>query len=360
MNNHKILYMMNVDWNWIKQRPHYIAEELSKIFKVKIVYKFRYNRSILQKRKIRSKNLIPIYLIPKLDNINYLVWINKIIFKFSILWLIKKYKINILYLTYPDQINLIPHSFKGRIIYDCMDNHIAFINNKRKKDKLEQEERKLLEKSDCTLISSKYLLEKIKEKYNVNNESLVLVRNAYNGEILLPSKINKNSKIFKMAYIGTLSSWFDWNTVIQVLKKRNNIEVHLFGPLEKTIIPTNLNIIYHGTIAHSELYNRIKDMDALIMPFVVNDIIKAVDPVKIYEYINFNKDIIMCKYEEVERLKNYVYFYSSATDFVSAIDKIKSSKEVKYSNNDRIEFLQKNKWSERVTKVIKIIEEWSE
>ena len=41
------------------------------------------------------------------------------------------------------------------------------------------------------------------------------------------------------------------------------------------------------------------------MPFVINEIINAVDPVKIYEYINFNKDIIMCYYDEVRRFNKY-------------------------------------------------------
>src|SRR3954471_3757692 len=27
---HRILYVMHVDWRWIKQRPHFMAEELSR------------------------------------------------------------------------------------------------------------------------------------------------------------------------------------------------------------------------------------------------------------------------------------------------------------------------------------------
>ena len=28
----KLLYLMHAPWSWIKQRPHFIAEELSKIY----------------------------------------------------------------------------------------------------------------------------------------------------------------------------------------------------------------------------------------------------------------------------------------------------------------------------------------
>lgn len=359
MNTHRILYIMNVDWNWIKQRPHYIAEELSEFYTVKIAYRYRYDRTKLQNREIKSKNLIPIYLVPKISNINGLMWINTMIFKLKILWIIKKYKIDILYVTYPDQVKFIPYFFKGKIIYDCMDNHTAFINDLKKKNKLEVEEKNLIEKSDCVLISSKYLLSEIQNKYNTNDKLLRLVRNAYNGEVLLTSSIKKNLSVFKMAYIGTLSSWFDWETIINVVKQRNDAEVHLFGPLEKTSIPNTNQIIYHGTVDHDELYEVIKEMDALIMPFKVNDIIKAVDPVKIYEYINFDKDIVMCRYDEVLRFENYVYFYSSVDEFIKAIDLITHSKKVKYSNKDRLEFLENNQWSKRAAQIVEIIEEFN-
>ena len=38
-----ILYLMHIDWNWIKQRPQYIAEGLSKKYRVIVMYKHTYN-----------------------------------------------------------------------------------------------------------------------------------------------------------------------------------------------------------------------------------------------------------------------------------------------------------------------------
>ena len=43
-NMKKILYVMNVEWNWIKQRPHFIAEGLSKNYHVEVLYRYWYNR----------------------------------------------------------------------------------------------------------------------------------------------------------------------------------------------------------------------------------------------------------------------------------------------------------------------------
>ena len=45
----KIVYLMHVDWNWIKQRPHFIAGELSHFYDVEIFY-----RSSLLKQSTQS------------------------------------------------------------------------------------------------------------------------------------------------------------------------------------------------------------------------------------------------------------------------------------------------------------------
>ena len=91
------------------------------------------------------------------------------------------------------------------------------------------------------------------------------------------------------------------------------------------------------------------------MPFKLNEIVEAVDPVKIYEYINFNKNIIMREYLEVERLKNYVYFYNDDIEFLNAIDEIEKNRIIKYNKCQRIEFLRENTWSKRAEKIIEVI-----
>lgn len=67
MNKNELVYVMNVDWNWIKQRPHFIAELLNTQFNVHVMYQHRYGRTGLQKRENVDVNLNPIYVIPRGD-----------------------------------------------------------------------------------------------------------------------------------------------------------------------------------------------------------------------------------------------------------------------------------------------------
>ncbi len=48
---------MHIDWNWIKQRPQFIAEGLSKKYKVDVVYKYSYRNKNYQQNENELKNV---------------------------------------------------------------------------------------------------------------------------------------------------------------------------------------------------------------------------------------------------------------------------------------------------------------
>lgn len=353
----KIVYIMNVEWNWIKQRPHFIAEYLDKDYEVYVIYQYRYNRKGLQNREDHL-NLIPIKTIPKISGIRKLKWINDTILAHKAKKIIQNVQPDYIYFTFPSQVDMLPKDFKGKVLYDCMDNNTAFTSNEKERENLKKKEKKLIESANDILVSSEYLKRLIIDRYHSEEKNISLVRNAFDGNILENVTGKNIGNIFKMAYIGTISTWFDWNIIIQVLKKLPSVEIHLYGPIDNTVnLPKDNRILYHGTVEHDKIYDAIKDKDCLIMPFVINEIINAVDPVKIYEYINFNKDIIMCFYDEVRRFDNYVYFYKSLDDFINAIESIKEMKSIKYNNDQREIFLKTNNWWSRVKQIEKILEE---
>ena len=93
------------------------------------------------------------------------------------------------------------------------------------------------------------------------------------------------------------------------------------------------------------------------MPFLINEIIEAVDPVKLYEYINFDKNILTCRYGEIERFKPFVYFYTGYDEFIKQIQNLKSNNDVKYCNDDREMFLRENSWKCRVDTIIETLKQ---
>ena len=93
------------------------------------------------------------------------------------------------------------------------------------------------------------------------------------------------------------------------------IQYHFIGPVHQTRLPSHPRIIFEGIVEHKQLYEKTKDYDCLIMPFQINEIIRAVDPVKLYEYISLGKCVISVEYEEIKRFELFVYFYRTQEEY---------------------------------------------
>lgn len=358
----KVLFLMNVDWNWIKQRPHFIAEGLSDSYDVTVVYRYRYRRQGYQKRREKnfSGNVRKLYLIPKLDKFKFLKPINDFIRKYTIRKLLKDEGFECIYVNSPKQEMLIPKWYTGKVIYDCMDDHIALAENKKDRENCYVLEKKLLDKCDELVVTSNTLKKVLMERYPVMNiNNITLIRNGYSGEIFDVKKMNTKYKDdkFIFAYFGTISEWFNFDVIIESLKKFKNIEYWIIGPiLGKVQFPKDSRIKYLGTVEHDDLYEATKKANCYIMPFKLNDIVVSVDPVKLYEYINFNKNIMTVEYDEIERFRPFVNFYKDTPSYLDAIEKLLTDGKIKYSNEDRIEFLRNNSWQKRVEQVVSVIE----
>lgn len=353
----QIVYIMNVDWYWIKQRPHFIAERLSKYDEVTVFYQHRYSRKGYQSRNENENNLNikPIYVIPRGDRYKCLGKINQLIKRATITKYIQKVNAEYVYITFPDQVEIISH-YSGKIIYDCMDNHAAFVKNVEKKQKLIEQERKLVNKATYILCSSKKLESILIERYGDKiKPKIYLVRNGYDGKLQNITEKKKRKDRYTISYFGTISSWFNFEFLMRSLEDFVDIEYQLIGPNAGVEIPKNSRIKYVGSVEHDKLYETIENSDCLMMPFKVNDIIESVDPVKLYEYINFYKNILCVRYKEVERFDKFVFFYDTYEEYKQQLNNLIRSDCVKYTIEERNRFLKDNDWTSRALQIESIM-----
>lgn len=339
----KILYLMAIDWYWIKQRPQFLALELNKKCKVDVFYLSEF----FKKSYLQSETTVPdvckkIWALPLRDRNIIFSFIEKMLFKFRI----GNYdKYDMIWVGYPALYKYIPEKFSGKIIYDCMDHHSAMCGNQKIQKTLEYCEKQLVKKAEIIFASSEYLFEHI-EKVG-GGEKTVLLRNGFEQSgIRVPVSQKKNR--YKIGYIGTVAEWFDITLLRDSLKEMNCIEYHIAGPVSDINLLQNQNIVYDGVIEHRKLFDYSGQLDCLIMPFVVNDIVKAVDPVKLYEYISMGKCIISVFYKEIERFEPYVYFYKSRDDFLKLLKNLAGEGfPPKYNQVQQETFLKENTWKAR-------------
>ncbi len=352
---------MNVDIAWIKQRPHFLAESLSKNFKTTVFYPYFYNRKVLSKSSTLNNCVLKrIYRAPNRIDVKLIQDFFHYVNKNRIALCIKREKPDVIFLTDPAQIEYVPKTFNGVVIYDCMDDLLAISPNLTSKNRVLKYEKKAIYKSKFVLVSSSHLKEVLVERYGKTiDRKLKLCRNAFNGNIINNINIEYNSnKMINICYFGTISNWFDFNLIKRSLERLDYIQYIIIGPIvEGVSLPESDRIKYMGVVDHDSLYKTVQEADCFVMPFIINDIILSVDPVKFYEYINFDKNIITIYYEEIKRFKDFVYFYNNIDEFVECVENLKDTKCVcKYSNDARVDFLNKNKWENRAKYIKRLID----
>ncbi len=345
----KILYYLQIDWDWIKQRPQLLAEELGDEFDVHVVYRRSYHRGNLQDNVARNVTLHPFYTLPPCrDRFKWLTKINSGIRRFKITQITRNQKPDLIWLTYPSQIRELAAHTDAKVIYDCMDDQLLLECPAAYKDSLRGYEKELCERAAIIFVSSEQLRRTLIARYRVDDEKIVLVRNGHRvkGE----SKhifTGDDAQHLRVGYIGTIAEWFDFSLIVESLDRFPWLEYTLIGPVMKGDVPQHPRINYRGTVAHECLSDEVKGVDVLVMPFKEEDLVYAVDPVKIYEYIGFRKNIICLDYPETRRFSEFAYLYRGTESYCKALQECFEKRELRYTDESAALFLQENTWSRR-------------
>ena len=357
----KILYIMHLDWRWIKQRPHFIAEGLSEFYEITVIHfhskRYFFKNSDTSTHNEKNLKLLPAFRLPFYQK-RIIYGLNKAYMKLYFKFLIEKYDPDFLWITFPQLYDYIPSNHRCKIIYDCMDLSTGFDYKEDFKLRVSNAESRLISDSDVVFVSSDKLLDELDETYHCSDK-LVLVRNAFGGKIINDSIVEKeHKKSLKIGYVGSIHSQLtDFRTLKRTLEKIDNIEYHFIGPSNDNVKFQHDRMKFYGVINHNDLYRYVKHFDCLILPFKLDKLVKFVDPVKLYEYINYNKPIISVYYEELEYFSKFIYFYSDPEDLASIINQmIEEGLLRKYSDFERLEFLKNNSWELRINKIVKSLE----
>lgn len=365
MGRKSIFYFMHIPWNWIKQRPHFIAERLHEKHDLE-VFTWRYygnkkltdNQSLLPQHVFWRLPFNRLLLIRKINNLIVRLQARSFYKSFDIIWL-----------TNPSYFDYLSDDAKRKsLIYDCMDDILEFPairNNQKMYKEYYVSEKKLLATAKLVLCSSQFLKQKLTERYALPDVSKMHVLNnginVYSGaeKVVLPEAINtaygKAGKV--LTYIGTISHWLDFDLIFRTLEEFAELKIFLFGPAEITI-PRHERLFHFGTVQHSVVFEIMKKAEVLIMPFEVNELIKAVNPVKAYEYIFSNKIVVMTAYGETEKFKEYVFLYNGYSSFKEYIDLyIHGKLKPKTSEEESRKFALDNTWEKRALNAIELIKE---
>jgi hypothetical protein len=314
------------------QRPHLIPYYLAKEGNdVTFLYLESLTSVLSRKENIKPVNNDYYSNVMKVKKIRMLPYARKFrAVKFlNRIWFSLTLKINydLVIITHPSQLMYLrpPVERKYSVIYECMDNYSAWIKNSKELIKFSNQEEELINVADSVVVSSNELKLKIKKLYNP--ESIEIIYNASDHENL--ACMNSGEVLLKhpnLMYIGTMSNWLDTYTLDKFAKENQDYTIYLIGPRDPNFNyrkSSDLsNIIFIGTIEFKDVPAYIKSGDIMLLPFIINDITKYVDPVKVYEYLFFNKCIISSYWRELDKFKPYIEFYNNYETFCDSVSKL--------------------------------------
>ena len=359
----KVLYFSLVTWKWIKQRPHFVALDLVRNgYNVDYRYQTLYDKYMPKQNQMHVNNKVDKIKKFRIKSFKIKPAISKSKTRFNSIWSVIRtscWNYDKIILTHPNQIDFFfirLLKLKGtQIYYECMDNYEGWESNV---EGFRYKQFLLIKNSKKIIVTSDKLKNKIIELYNFEDR-IVVVRNGYD-QSLFDKKIDSKLKLQhpNLTYIGTVDDWFDFETINDFAKNNSDYFINIIGPINENI--RNVikkikckNIKFYGPIEHDLVPTYIKNSDVLIMPFIVNDIIEYVDPVKIYEYLYMKKPVITTYWDELNQFKDMAYFYKNSKDFDKKV-KFAINKSVKETKKYK-QLIKEANWDERLKKYIEAI-----
>lgn len=356
----RVLYLMHVNWYWIRQRPHVFAEGIAQNNELLLLHFAMYrkvHRSAEDKPDFRENVL---WRLPEriIKYGSFFAFINFMLLRMQLRYFIRKFKPDAIWITHPVFEKAIRKITSCDIIYDCMDDHLEF--DQKNSYFLADSEKRLVRQAKVTIFSSVTLANRVKKRSPVRYATIInngvsesLIRNCTLIEANEKRHID-DSIVF--GYFGTISHWFDWKLVFTLLDSYPTSKIRLAGPIE-TKMPSHPRIEYVGILPHKDLSIFVNTCHVLIMPFIVNKLIEAVDPVKLYEYIAFERPALAPRYLESERFIPWVHLYDNVEEAISITKIILKPSADHYNKAKKTEFLRANSWHSRCQHVSSLIEE---
>jgi len=338
----RILYFSTVNWRWIKQRPHFVASYLAELghqvdyVSLNPIGKTRIKRHKIGRLAIKDTYVLPYSLKSRLVETLNTLYINSQLFD-------KIY--DIIILTNPLQYHYIPNNIIKDcvLVYECMDNMPYFYDGKLR-ERIAAEERKLLACINGVITSSDALTAEVRKRAPQRDVKVNTIYNALDLETFSRSKKRVVLKEPNLVYIGTIGDWLDWQTINQFAERHPNYTIYLIGPVESRRAQHS-NIQYLGTIPHSEVPNYIVSSGTMLLPFRINALTKAVDPVKLYEYLALNKNVVSSYWQELDKFNtDKILFYQSYEEFESNVLRVAND----VSSGFNLIFAEMHDWGKRV------------
>ncbi len=210
----------------------------------------------------------------------------------------------------------------ARVVYEIVDDLAVFPGDPAV---LRRHHESLLRSADVVLATADSLLEAARRVRPdaILNPNGVDYEHFADGAGPIPAEIATLGGPI-VGYFGALARWFDYELVRHAARERAELQFVLIGPdhdgtLARSGLTELRNVHVLGPRPYRELPAYLRAFDVATIPFAVDEITRAVSPIKLFEYMAGGKPVVTSSLPECRKYPE-VLVAESPQDFVRCID----------------------------------------
>ena len=303
-NGHRVFYLSATKFRSVHSRPKFHAEQIAKnLFEVRIAARSQPDlyRDVIEGKEVEVS-------LDSLDSLRRAFNINEAIS----------------YVMIPSWGRVALQTGREwgwRVIYDCMDEWENFPGIK---PTLLEMETKLVERCDLLVVTAQRLF----DKWLPYQRPMVLARNGADYDFyqrrLRRNKLLNGVSRPVVGYFGAIADWFDVDLLVDVAQSRPGYNFVLLGgvfDMDVSRLRNLPNVKLLGQQPYETMPEYLYNFDVCIIPFKINSITEATDPVKLYEYLSGGKPVVSVALPELTDYRDHLHIAENASDFAQKIDR---------------------------------------
>jgi glycosyltransferase involved in cell wall biosynthesis len=249
------------------------------------------------------------------------------------------------------------------VLYHCVDEYSQFTGTD--KAAILGMERRLMEKSDLVIVSSSRLLE-TKRRYNPNTflvthgVDVAHFRNACLPATAVPEDCQELAHPV-IGFFGLIADWVDLEIIRYLAASRPEWSFLLIGEVQTdiSVLRELPNVYFLGRRNYQSLPGYCKMFDVAVLPFVVNELTLASNPLKLREYLAAGLPVVATPLPEVVKLNSLLRTARTQEEFLDQIEALLNEGQ-RGPSLEVSRLMEPESWDEKVEELSRIITDVSD
>lgn len=222
--------------------------------------------------------------------------------------------------TVPNASDYVGACDERRVVYYCVDDFSEWPNYQ--KTLISRMEEKLIDKSDVFIATSRKLFDKL----SIHGKPSYLLTHGvdldhFGRNPVKEHPVLQNIPMPRVGYFGLFDGRTDQELLANVAERMPTVSFVITGPLDTDVagLKPLSNVYFTGALPYSELASVVGGWEACILPYVQSEQTRAINPLKLKEYLATGKPVISTPIPEACRVGDLVHIAETAEEWIEMI-----------------------------------------